>query len=86
MRRSNTQSLSDGEIFYAIENGIRFTGMPAFGSGRPEDERASWELVHFIRHLPEITEAEIREMEKMNPKSQTDREEEDEINQFLEGR
>lgn len=86
MRRSDTQSLSDGEIFYAIQNGIRFTGMPAFGSGPPENERASWELVHFIRHLPEITEAEIRTMEKMNPRSQTDREEEDEINQFLEGR
>ncbi len=85
MRQRDTQSLSDGELFYAIQNGIRFTGMPAFGSGSPEDERASWELVHFIRHLPEITKAEIREMEKMNPKSHTDREEEDEMNQFLGG-
>lgn len=25
------QSLTDGEIFYIIHNGIRFTGMPAWG-------------------------------------------------------
>src|SRR5262245_19367202 len=29
MRQSETQSLSDGELFYIIHNGIRFTGMPA---------------------------------------------------------
>jgi mono/diheme cytochrome c family protein len=32
MRLSATQSLSDAEIFYIIEHGVRFTGMPACGT------------------------------------------------------
>lgn len=32
MRREATQSLTDGELFYVIENGIRLTGMPAWGA------------------------------------------------------
>ena len=31
MRLPETQGLSDGELFWIIENGIRFTGMPACG-------------------------------------------------------
>src|SRR5688572_16973980 len=30
MRLRETQDLSDGELYYIIQNGIRFTGMPAF--------------------------------------------------------
>jgi mono/diheme cytochrome c family protein len=62
-----TQNLSDGELFYIIENGIRFTGMPGFGAAeRPEE---SWKLVHFIRHLPRQTKDETLEMLRMNPRS-----------------
>ena len=64
-----TQSLSDGEIFATIENGVRLTGMPGFGNGTAESAGGSWTLVHFIRHLPKITPEEIAEMEKLNPKS-----------------
>ena len=64
-----TQSLSDGELFSIIENGIRLTGMPGFGAGTAESGYASWTLVHFIRHLPKVTPQEIAEMEKLNPKS-----------------
>lgn len=46
-----TQSLSDGELFAIIENGVRLTGMPAFGTGTAESARGSWVLVHFIRQL-----------------------------------
>jgi hypothetical protein len=28
MRLPGTQALSDGELFYIIDNGVRFTGMP----------------------------------------------------------
>ncbi len=31
MSQAATQKLTDGELYYIIENGIRFTGMPAFG-------------------------------------------------------
>src|SRR2546425_3868980 len=59
MTASSTQSLSDGEIFYIIKNGVRLTGMPAWGEDTPEDDAASWKLVDFIRHLPGITEQEL---------------------------
>lgn len=64
-----TQSLSDGELFAIIENGVRLTGMPGFGSGTADSARGSWALVHFIRHLPQLTPAELAEMEKLNPKT-----------------
>jgi mono/diheme cytochrome c family protein len=69
MTGSATQRLSDGEMFSIIENGVRLSGMPAFGSGTAESAAGSWTLVHFIRHLPKITSDEIAEMEKLNPKS-----------------
>lgn len=62
-----TQSMTDGEIFAIIKNGVRLTGMPAWGDDSAESDRQSWELVHFIRHLTEITDEEIAEMETMNP-------------------
>ncbi len=64
-----TQSLSDGELFSIIENGVRLTGMPGFGNGTAESAKGSWTLVHFIRHLPKITAEEVAGMEKLNPKS-----------------
>lgn len=68
MTLQSTQEQSDGELFATIENGIRLTGMPAFGSGTAESAYGSWTLVHFVRHLPKLTRAEIAEMEKLNPK------------------
>ncbi len=47
--RDSVQSLSDGEIFYHIRNGIRNTGMPAWDM--PDDEL--WQLVSYLRELPE---------------------------------
>jgi mono/diheme cytochrome c family protein len=67
LREARTQSLTDGEMFSIIQNGIRFTGMPAFGD-TVHDEAESWRLVHFIRHLPKQTPQEISLMEKLNPK------------------
>lgn len=85
MRLAPTQSLSDGELFSIIENGIRLTGMPAWGDGTPDGERASWGLVHFIRHLPTLTPEEIERMEALNPKTPAQFREEEEIRRFLEG-
>jgi mono/diheme cytochrome c family protein len=67
LRLAPTQKLSDGEIFYIIENGIRLTGMPAWGTGHESGEESSWMLVHFIRHLPEVSEAELAAMARLNP-------------------
>ena len=69
MRAARTQSLSDGELFSIIENGVRLTGMPAWGNGTPESERASWVLVHFIRRIPKLTPDEINRMKALNPRT-----------------
>jgi len=85
MRAAATQSLSDGELFSIIENGIRLTGMPAWSTGTPEGEQDSWALVHFIRHLPALTPEEIERMEALNPKSPEQWQEEEEARRFLQG-
>ena len=73
LREARTQSLTDGEIFAIIQNGIRFTGMPAFGGpGGEHGEEDSWRLVQFIRHLPKQTPQEIADMEKLNPRAPDD--------------
>lgn len=85
MTTAATQDLTDGELFYFIENGIKLTGMPAFGAETPESERESWELVHFIRHLPQISGAELEEMKRLNPISPADLEQELAAEAFLRG-
>ena len=69
LRAAATQNLTDGELFYIIENGVRFTGMPAFGTGEedPAGAKQVWQLVHFIRLLPRIAREEIEHMESLNP-------------------
>lgn len=81
--RGSTQNLTDGEIFYDIENGIRMSGMPAFGGDGSEE--ASWKLVHFIRHLPKLTPGEEAQMESLNPKGPDEWQEEKEEQEFLNG-
>lgn len=85
MRQADTQNLSDGELFYIIQNGIRLTGMPAWGSGTTHDEQDSWKLVRFIRHLPKLAPKEEQEMQKLNPKSPDELKEEQEEEEFLNG-
>jgi cytochrome c553 len=80
-----TQSLSDGELFSIIENGVRLTGMPGFGSGTAESAYGSWGLVHFIRHLPNLTAEELAEMQKLNPKSPAEWQQMQEEEAFLAG-
>lgn len=83
MRLPATQLQPDGALFYVIQNGVRLTGMPAWGSPGTEDE--SWALVRFIRHLPRLTPAELEEMQQLNPKSPAELREEQEEEQFLNG-
>lgn len=83
MRSDATQHLSDGELYYIIHNGVRWTGMPAWGEA--DNDSGSWKLVLFIRHLPQLTPAEIHDMERFNPKSVAEQEEEKEEEEFLNG-
>jgi mono/diheme cytochrome c family protein len=92
MRTAETQNKSDGELYYTIENGVRLSGMPAFGPGSipisgdaGSGDAETWKLVLFIRHLPEITSAEVERMKKLNPKTEADRAEEQQEEEFLNG-
>ena len=82
MRLAQTQNLADGEIYYIIENGVRFTGMPAWGT-RGTNDHDSWHLVLFIRHLPKMTDEDIQDMKEHNPRSPAEMKEEEMENEFL---
>lgn len=85
LRESATQNMSDGEIFWVIHNGIRFTAMPAWGEGEPDQDIDSWKLVHFIRHLPKLSPDELDRMKSLNPKTKHQLEEEASFDKFLQG-
>jgi len=84
MRLAATQDKSDGELYWIIENGIRLTGMPAWGKGGTDDTD-SWKLVHFVRHLSELTPEQLKEMAAANPKSPAELQEEKDDERFLAG-
>ena len=57
-----TQALTDGELYYVISEGVRFTGMPAFGD---EDSPESiWNLVAFIRRIPKLSPEEVEALRR----------------------
>jgi len=86
MRLPATQNLTDGELYYIIHNGIRLTGMPAWGEANKKDaDEDTWQLVLFIRHLPRLTPAEEKDMELSNPKSTMEHDEEMQEEEFLKG-
>jgi mono/diheme cytochrome c family protein len=84
MRLAQTQNMSDGELYYTIQYGIRMSGMPAFGEPVGNDQD-TWKLVTFIRHLPKLSEQEETEMQHLNPKTPEEVQEEKEEENFLKG-
>jgi len=44
---ADVQTYSDRELFWIVKNGIRFSGMPAFGN--VETDEHIWNLAHFLR-------------------------------------
>jgi predicted CXXCH cytochrome family protein len=52
LRSDSTQSLTDGQLHYIIENGVQLTGMPALSeTGTSADP---WNLVLFVRSLRSV--------------------------------
>jgi mono/diheme cytochrome c family protein len=49
----DVQSMSDGELYWIVANGIRMSGMPAFSLTHKKEE--IWHLITFVRHLPQIS-------------------------------
>ena len=56
------QELSDGELFYIINSGIRMTGMPAFGP--THSEKDIWNMVAIVRQLDTLTAAQKEQLQK----------------------
>lgn len=48
------------ETFWVIKNGIKMTGMPAWGV--THDDRSIWGLVAFVNELPEMSAEEYRQL------------------------
>jgi mono/diheme cytochrome c family protein len=62
MREAGTQELTDGELYFVIMNGIRYTGMPAWeGEHTPEE---TWKLVSFIRRMPRLTPEDLEKVQR----------------------
>ena len=80
-----TQSLSDGELFAIIENGVRLTGMPGWGDGTAESGLRQLDPGAFHPPPPRVTPEEIAEMEALNPASPEEIRERMAEEQFLAG-
>lgn len=50
------QRMSDGALFAIIQNGVRWTGMPAFRQEHTADD--TWKLVSFVRRVPTLKPGE----------------------------
>ena len=58
------QHLTDGELFYIIQNGVRWTGMPAWRVQHSQED--SWRLVTFVRKLPTLTKEDLDSLKEMS--------------------
>jgi predicted CXXCH cytochrome family protein len=65
LRSAPTQTLTDGEIHYIIENGVELTGMPAWGNPNQAQGDDSWRLVLFVRSLGPLTQPEQAQQEQI---------------------
>lgn len=61
LRCAKTQSLSDGDLHYIIENGVQLTGMPAWASRHSETPIDAWKLTAFIRTLGAVSQPQQSE-------------------------
>lgn len=52
---------SRAELFWIIKNGVRMTGMPAFGPTHSDDD--IWLLVAFLQRLTNVSAGQYKEME-----------------------
>ena len=63
LRRTTT--LTPEEQFWVVKHGIKMTGMPA---GRTHDDDLLWDVVAFVRKLPELTPEQYETLVKNAPK------------------
>jgi mono/diheme cytochrome c family protein len=52
---------STANLFWIVKNGIKMTGMPAFGP--THDDKTIWNIVAFVNQLPNMTAEQYRALE-----------------------
>ncbi len=50
--------LSPSEVFWVARNGIRMTGMPAFGAAASDEDL--WSVAAFVKKLADVSEADFK--------------------------
>ena len=58
--------LTPAEQFWAIKHGVKMTGMPAWGV--THDDELLWDVVAFVRKLPELTVEQYQTLVRNAPK------------------
>jgi plastocyanin len=64
------QRMSDGALFAIIQNGVRWTGMPAFRQEHTPEE--TWKLVAFVRRVPTLAPGDLAEQHAEPEHAQSD--------------
>ena len=62
---ANADHMTPAELFWVTKNGIRFTGMPAWGPSRSDEE--IWDIVEFTKSLPKMNAADYNAIDSRLP-------------------
>lgn len=63
----DSDNMTAKELFWVTKNGIRFTGMPAWGPSMADAE--IWDVTAFLMTLPEMTAAEYDAIDQRIPET-----------------
>ena len=63
---ADADDMTPAELFWVTKNGIRFTGMPAWGPSRRDEE--IWDIVEFMKTLPKMSVADYEAMDRRIPR------------------
>lgn len=61
----DADDMGAAELFWATKNGIRFTGMPAWGPSRSDQDL--WDVVAFMMTLPKMSAADYDALDRRIP-------------------
>jgi len=61
--QESVEEWQPNELFWVVKNGVRMTGMPAWGP--THSDQKIWAIVAFLEKLPHMTAEQYKEMNKM---------------------
>jgi len=59
--QESAEEWSPAELFWVIKNGIKMTGMPAWGP--THSDKKIWDIVAFVKKLPKMTAEQYKAMD-----------------------